>query len=117
MCCFCANLLPLIFISSTERSLERNFLKHVLPQTMNVVYAGAYTPEQFKGFENAYKKRVLPPKEQQRKSQLKGSSGSGFALQIGDAIHEARHSTLVLPRASHPHAGTCNVPGVAVGPC
>ncbi len=85
----------LIFFALTEKNLERNFLKQLLPQTMNVIYAGAYTPELFRGYENAYKKRVLPPKEQQRKLQLKGSSGGGFALQIGGIIHEANHLSLL----------------------
>jgi hypothetical protein len=84
---------------------------------MNVVYAGAYTPEQFRGYENAYKKRVLPPKDQQHKSQLKGSSGSGFALQVGGVTHEASQHFFPILNECHFIAGTCRVAGLALRTC
>ena len=38
----------------------------------------------------AYKKRLLPQKEQQRKAQLQGAAGGSFAVQIGDTMQEVR---------------------------
>jgi hypothetical protein len=105
----------LIFLFA-EKTLERNFLKQVLPQTMNVIYAGAYTPELFKGYETAYKKRVLPPKEQQRKAQWRGSSSGSFALKIGDTVHEARKQRFPLHFLYNGAAGTSICACLAVGP-
>jgi hypothetical protein len=96
--------------------LERNFLKQQLPQTLSLVHGGVYSPELIKLYEAAYKKRVLPPKEQQRKTQLRGSSSGSFALKIDKAIHEARQNALTPKRKSHVCTGTSDVARVAAGP-
>jgi hypothetical protein len=90
-------------------------LKHQLPQVMNVVYAGAYTAEMFKGFENAYKKRVLPLKEQQRRPQPRSSSSGSFALHIGGVTHEVRAASQLPQLAPHARSGPRRPPRSSAG--
>jgi hypothetical protein len=77
---------------------------------MNVIYAGAYTAEMFKGYENAYKKRVLPPKEQQRRPQPRSSSSGSFALLIGGVTHEVPVALQLPQLAPHARPGPRHLP-------
>ena len=77
----------------TERDLEKKF-KRQLQENLSVVH-GIVSQDLLELYMKAYKKRALPLKEQQRKSQLPGTVAGSFSIQIGNSMHEVHRKSLL----------------------